>query len=197
MSGFTVIQTIRKRIEPTADRVHLGWRRAADFCQAIRSCELIEMLLEYRDGALNRRRAKSKNPKKERPSHRKVTNERLLDLVCSMRSELLAARLITVPEFEWLCSPSNPQRLDTYREILRQMDELKHQLRGLQEKHLGPKASIWDGDLSSLTDKQLATMTDRLLHAVYGDDRQAIAAAKRQMMIEADAVVIRGRSNGG
>jgi len=40
-------------------------------------------------------------------------------------------------------------------------------------------------------------MTDRLLHAVYGDDRQAIAAAKRQMMIEADAAVIGGRSNGG
>jgi len=145
------------------------------------------MLLEYRDGALNRRPAKIKNSKRERPSHRKVTNERLLDLVCSMRSQLLAARLITVPEFEWLCARSNRPRLDTYREILRQRDEL--QLHGLQEKHLGPKAGIWNGDLSSLTDEQLATMTDRLLHAVYGNDRQAIAAAKRQMMIESDAVV--------
>jgi len=118
------------------------------------------MLLQYRDGALNGRRAKGKNTRKERPSRRRVTNERLLHLVCSMRSQLLAARLITIPEFEWLCARSNPP-------------------------------------LSSLTDEHLATMTDRLLHAVYGDNRQAIAAAKRQMMSEADAVVIPCRSNGG
>jgi len=151
------------------------------------------MLQEYSAGSLNRRRSKSKNAKKERPLHHKVTNERLLDLVYSMRSQLLAARLITVEEFGWLSARSSP-RLDTYREILRQRGELKHQLRGLQEKHLGPKAM--NGDLSSLTDEQLATMTERLLHAVYGDNQQAIAAAKRQMRIEADAVVLGGRSNG-
>jgi len=154
---------------------------------------MVEMLLEYSAGSLNRRRSKSKSSKQERPPHHKVTNERLLDLVCSMRSQLLAARLITIEEFGWLSARSNP-RLDTYRETLRQRGELKHQLRGHPEKHLGPKAM--NGDLSSLTDEQLATMTDRLLHAVYGDNRRAIAAAKRQMGIEADAVVPGGRSNG-
>jgi hypothetical protein len=43
----------------------------------------------------------------------------------------------------------------------------------------------WDGGPSKLTDEQLERLTEHLLSIAYGDDHEAIAAARRQAQIDA------------
>jgi hypothetical protein len=43
----------------------------------------------------------------------------------------------------------------------------------------------WDGGPSKLTDEQLEKLTEHLLRIAYGDDHEAIAAARREAQIDA------------
>jgi hypothetical protein len=43
----------------------------------------------------------------------------------------------------------------------------------------------WDGGPSKLTDEQLENLTEHLLRIAYGDDHEAIAAARREAQIDA------------
>lgn len=47
----------------------------------------------------------------------------------------------------------------------------------------------WDGGPSKLTAEQLEKLTEHLLGIAFGDDREAIAAARRQAQIDAGEFV--------
>ena len=49
---------------------------------------------------------------------------------------------------------------------------------------------VWDTDLSKWSNAQVRAVTEFMLRQHYGDDVQAIEAAKRQALIDAGVVVI-------
>jgi hypothetical protein len=52
----------------------------------------------------------------------------------------------------------------------------------------------WDGDLNKLTAVQIGALRDYVLRMALGNNPEKIEAMKRQMMIEAGAVVIEAES---